>query len=94
MAGAFDRLTHRLHKAEKALKEAEPFLAAGRNPYLVHVGSGIPVLGERREDVLAKRIPDGVRYIGVAVGKRWSRNFMKRTLEARQKPITIRMKWT
>src|SRR5262249_50749593 len=33
--------------------------------------------GERREDVLAKRIPAGVHYVGIGVGKRWSRNFMK-----------------
>src|SRR5262249_38153974 len=60
-----------------ALAAAEPYLKAGRNPYLVHVGSGIATLGELREDALARRIPDGVRYVGVGVGKRWSRHFMK-----------------
>ncbi len=61
----------------RALSEAKPYLKAGTNPYLVHVGSGIAAMGERRDDVLARRIPDGTRYVGVGVGKRWGRNFMK-----------------
>ena len=61
----------------RALTEAEPFLKAGKNPYLVHLGSGVAAMGERREDVLAKRIPDGTHYVGIGVGKRWARNFMK-----------------
>ena len=55
----------------RALTAAEPFLKAGKNTCLVHVGSGISALGERREDVLAKRIPVGVRYVGVGVGNQW-----------------------
>jgi tetratricopeptide (TPR) repeat protein len=62
---------------KRALATAQPFLKAGSNPYLVHVGSGIAAMGERREDVLARRIPEGARYVGVGVGKRWSRSFMK-----------------
>src|SRR5262249_17772906 len=65
----------------KALDAAEPFLKAARNPYLVHVGSGHAVLGDTRADVLAKRVPDGVHYVGVGVGKRWNRAFMKATAE-------------
>ncbi len=61
----------------RALTEAEPFLKAGKNPYLVHLGSGVAAMGERREDVLAKRIPDGTHYVGIGVGKRWARTFMK-----------------
>jgi hypothetical protein len=57
-------------------------LASGKNPYLVHVGGGIATIGERREDVLVKKIPHGVRYVGVAVGKRWSRSFMKMAADA------------
>jgi hypothetical protein len=64
-----------------ALAAAEPFLKQGKNPHLVHVGSGIAALGERREDVLARRVPDGVRYVGVGVGKRWSRQLMKAAAE-------------
>lgn len=65
----------------KALSATEPFLQAGRNPYLVHVGSGLSVLGEQTEDVLARRIPEHVRYVGVAVGKRWARGFMRAAAE-------------
>jgi hypothetical protein len=65
----------------RALGAAEPFLQAGAHPYLVHVGSGIATMGERREDLLARRIPDGVRYVGVGVGKRWGRGFMKQAAE-------------
>jgi ferric-dicitrate binding protein FerR (iron transport regulator) len=65
----------------RALQEAVPFIGAAANPCLVHVGSGIAAMGERREDVLARRIPDGVRYLGVGVGKRWSRSFMKMAAE-------------
>jgi ferric-dicitrate binding protein FerR (iron transport regulator) len=60
-----------------ALSTLEPILKTAKNPYLLHVGAGIGAIGERREDVLAQRIPDGVRYVGVGVGKRWSRSFMK-----------------
>jgi tetratricopeptide (TPR) repeat protein len=66
---------------KRALATAQPFLKAGSNPYLVHVGSGIAAMGERREDVLARRIPVGARYVGVGIGKRWSRSFMKTAAE-------------
>jgi hypothetical protein len=67
---------------EGALKAAEPLIRAAQNPYLVHVGSGIAALGERRGDVLVKRLPVGVRYVGVGVGKRWGRAWMKTAAEA------------
>jgi hypothetical protein len=51
------------------------------NAYIVHVGSGIAAMGERREDVLAKLIPEGTRYVGVGIGKRWSRSLMKTAAE-------------
>ena len=31
----------------------------------VDVGSGVPALGERRQDVLAKMIPGSARYVGI-----------------------------
>jgi len=62
---------------ERALAATEPFCKAGKNPYLVHVGSGVPVLGRRDIDVLVKQIPQRTHYVGIGVGKRWSRNFMK-----------------
>ncbi len=64
-----------------ALDAAKPYLEAGQNPYLVHVGSGMATLGERREDLLLKHIPDGVHYVGVGVGRRWGRSFMKAAAE-------------
>jgi tetratricopeptide (TPR) repeat protein len=65
----------------QALSAAEPFLKAGKNPHLVHLGSGIAAMGERREEVLAKHLPEGTRYVGVGVGRRWARSFMKMAAE-------------
>ena len=65
----------------RALSAVEPFLKAGKNPYLVHVGSGLSTMGDNRDDVLAKRIPEGTRYVGVGVGKHWARSFMKLAAE-------------
>jgi hypothetical protein len=64
-----------------ALADTERFLKEGKNPYLVHVGSGIAAMGERRDDVLSKRPPDGTRYVGIGVGRRWARSLMKTTAE-------------
>jgi thioredoxin-like negative regulator of GroEL len=66
---------------DQALAACTPFLKDKPNPHLVHVGSGIAALGERRHDVLAQRIPEGTRYVGVGVGKRWARDFMKTAAE-------------
>src|SRR5262249_2791352 len=65
----------------RALNDAASSLKDARNAYLVHVGSGIAAWGEKRDDVLAKRIPSGTRYIGIGVGKRWARSFMKTAAE-------------
>ncbi len=61
----------------RALGEAAPFLKAAKNPYLVHLGSGVAAMGERRDDILAQQVPAGTHYVGVGVGKKWNRNFMK-----------------
>src|SRR5205807_1408387 len=53
----------------------------GRNAHLVHVGSGVASMGEQRHDVLVKRIPENVRYVGIGVGRRWNRNLMKSAAE-------------
>ena len=66
---------------EKALRTALPLPEKARNPYLVHVGAGIPAMGEKRDDVLAQLIPTNVRYVGIGVGKRWNRSFMKQAAE-------------
>jgi ferric-dicitrate binding protein FerR (iron transport regulator)/tetratricopeptide (TPR) repeat protein len=66
---------------EKALTASEPLLASSDNPHLVHVGSGLAALGERRADLLARKVPAHMRYVGVGVGKRWGRDFMKLAAE-------------
>jgi ferric-dicitrate binding protein FerR (iron transport regulator) len=65
----------------QALSAATPLLAGARNPHLVHVGTGVAAMGERRIDQLALRLPPGARYVGVGVGKRWNRDFMKTAAE-------------
>src|SRR5262245_8648589 len=62
---------------DQALSDAAAVLRAGSNPHLVHVGGGIASIGEQRADELVKRIPQGVRYVGIGVGKRFSPAFMK-----------------
>jgi ferric-dicitrate binding protein FerR (iron transport regulator)/tetratricopeptide (TPR) repeat protein len=64
-----------------ALNEAEPYLVTATNPWLVHVGAGLPGMGEHREKELIQRIPAGTRYVGVGVGKHWSRSLMKNAAE-------------
>src|SRR5262249_9673181 len=66
---------------DRALSDAASILKDAKNAYLVHVGSGIAAMGEKRDDVLAKRIPSGTRYVGVGVGKRWARSFAKTAAE-------------
>jgi ferric-dicitrate binding protein FerR (iron transport regulator)/tetratricopeptide (TPR) repeat protein len=65
----------------QALKAVDPLLSSAQNPYLLHVGSGIAVLGERQDDVLVKMMPFWSKYVGVGVGKRWNRSFMKLAAE-------------
>jgi ferric-dicitrate binding protein FerR (iron transport regulator) len=64
----------------RALTEAETFLKGRQPPLLVHIGSGIAAMGERRDDVLVKKLAS-CRYVGVGVGKRWARSFMKTAAE-------------
>ncbi|MCI0743760.1 MAG: FecR domain-containing protein, partial [Gemmataceae bacterium] len=52
----------------------------GMDSYLVHVGSGVPALGERRTDELLKLLPKS-RYVGIGVGRRWNRPFLKAAAE-------------
>ena len=62
---------------EQALIESAPYLQAGENPHLVHVGGGIATLGEQRSDKLIALIPRSAHFVGVAVGKRFSPAFLK-----------------
>ncbi len=66
---------------DKGLTESVALLRDGRNPHLIHVGSGIAAMGEQRQDMLIKRIPDDVRYVGIGAGRRWNRNLMKAAAE-------------
>lgn len=46
-------------------------------PVIVHLGTAIPVLGERAEPALLAALPERAQYVGVGVGKRWGRAFMR-----------------
>lgn len=62
---------------ERALAECQKHVRGRDNAWIVHLGSAVPVLGERDLNVLQRRVPDSARYVGVAVGKRWSKPFMQ-----------------
>ncbi|MCI0684634.1 MAG: FecR domain-containing protein, partial [Gemmataceae bacterium] len=62
---------------EQALRKAVELAKNAKNPHIVHLGAGVPSLGEPKDDVLARLLPEDVRYIGVGVGKKWNRAFMK-----------------
>lgn len=61
----------------QALQSVQQQVAEGRDNWIVHLGTGIPVLGERDETTLLRLLPRHARYVGVAVGKRWSKSFME-----------------
>ncbi len=63
-----------------ALDAARPYLAT-EGAHLVHLGSGIAAMGERRPQELLKRLPRGARYVGVGVGRRWDRAMMQTLAE-------------
>ena len=62
---------------EQALQAARKQVRGQRDVWIVHLGTGIPVLGERDETMLLRLLPAKARYVGVAVGKRWSKSFME-----------------
>lgn len=62
---------------EDAFAKSKPFCRSNNDTIVVHVGSANPVLGERDEKKLLKSLPPDAQYVGVGVGKRWSRSFMK-----------------
>jgi tetratricopeptide (TPR) repeat protein len=73
LVGALD-LQAGLEVAVKLAKDA-------KNPHVLHIGAGIPAMGERDAGTLARMLPESVRYVGVGVGKRWNRAFMKAAAE-------------
>src|SRR5262249_4542362 len=64
-----------------ALNAARPLLEGSKNPWLVHVGSGIAAMGEAKPGNLIGRLPKGTRYVGVGVGRRWNRALMQSAAE-------------
>src|SRR5207253_4566095 len=73
LVGAFDM--------GAALRAARPHLEAAKNPFLVHVGGGIPAMGQRQPQKLLELLPKGTRYVGVGVGRRWERALMQTLAE-------------
>src|SRR5262249_34412995 len=63
-----------------AFRAAEEFAANCNNPYLVHVGGGFTGMGTPQEE-LPKLLPKKPHYVGIGVGKRWNRAFMKQCAE-------------
>ena len=62
---------------QQGLQAVQQQVSRDRDNWLVHLGTGIPVLGERDETTLRRLLPTKTRYVGVAVGKRWSKSFME-----------------
>jgi|GEM_PF-1642359 len=78
-----------------AALDAAVLASKGRaDSVIVHLGSGIAVLGENDETALLRRLrsraapqlggesrSDSPTYVGIAVGKRWSKSFMQAAAE-------------
>ena len=60
----------------RALRAAGDVARRAARPVLVHVGSGVPILGQRDCDRLLRQLPNAP-YVGIGVGKRWSETFMR-----------------
>jgi hypothetical protein len=73
---------------EAGLTAAADPLQDSEHPVLVHLGSGRAVLGERRLEILAGRIPAKACYVGVAVGKQGAPDFMRRAADRCQGLVT------
>ncbi|MGH7221974.1 MAG: hypothetical protein ACRELF_01970, partial [Gemmataceae bacterium] len=73
---------------DAGLTTAAQLLNNSEHPVLVHLGCGQPILGERRADVLADRLPRQACYVGVGVGKRGASAFMRRAAERCQGYVT------
>ena len=62
---------------QQALTKCGELCDSENETFVVHTGSAIPVLGAQDQSELLRNIPDAARYVGVGVGKLWSRPFMK-----------------
>ncbi len=56
--------------------------APGLEPTVVHLGTGVPSIGERDLDAVVARLPAEADcdYVGVGIGKRWSRQLMQQAV--------------
>ena len=63
-----------------ALRAAAAATPANSNSYLVHIGGGYTGMGTPQDELL-KILPAKAKYIGIGVGKRWNRAFMKQCAE-------------
>lgn len=63
-----------------AFEQVGGILNALENPHLVHLGSGHPGMG-RDHERLKNVLPPKAKYVGIGVGKRWARAFMKERAE-------------
>lgn len=62
---------------EQALTKCVELSESPFETLIVHTGSAIPVLGEQDQSALLSLLPEDAGYVGVGVGKRWSRPLMK-----------------
>ena len=62
---------------EAGLSAAAGMLKDAQNGHVVHLGGGTAILGIRADDALVQKIPADVKYVGIGVGKKWARGFMK-----------------
>ncbi len=60
-----------------AFDSLKPLTEFTDNSVVVHVGSGVPILGEREAHRLVQMLPENAKYVGVGVGKRFNRSLMK-----------------
>ncbi len=73
-----------------ALGEVERACRGQKDSIIVHVGSGIAVLGETDESTLLRKVgrAGSPSYVGIAVGKRWSKSFMQNAAERTRGMVT------
>ena len=66
---------------EEAFVQSGSLLKDARNPHIVHVGGGIASYGEQRPELLMRKLPPETKYVGIAVGRRFSTTLMKTAAE-------------
>lgn len=62
---------------QKAFRTCADLADDTRETLIVHTGSAIPVLGSHDRSELLGLLPETAAYVGVGVGRNWSRPFMK-----------------